>query len=73
MPYKPAPSDPADTVQIVYVGALPGVIISAGGIRAERGVPVQVPADVAQGLLQQATWEKPKHKAAEAADRKEKS
>lgn len=70
MPFKPAPSDP---VEVVYVGALPGVIISQGGIPAERGVPVQVPADVAAGLLEQATWEKPKKPAAKAAEHEEKT
>jgi hypothetical protein len=62
MPYKPAP---AKEVPVVYVGALPGVTISATGTHAQRGIPVEVPADVAERLLEQATWATPKKKAAD--------
>ena len=76
MPYKPAPPDPADTVQIVYVGALPAVVVSACGVYCPRGVPVGIPASIARGLLEQATWKpaakKPKP-AADAADHEEKT
>jgi hypothetical protein len=54
MPYKPAPSKP---ISLTYVGALPGVVVSACGTYCPRGMPVEIPADVAEGLLEQATWE----------------
>ena len=67
MPYKPAPGKP---VTLVYVGALPGVLVTGCGVTAERGVPVEIPADIAEGLLEQPTWRKHKKEtvAAEAAE-----
>jgi len=53
--YRPNPHS-GKQITLIYQGPLPGVVISEGGIEAPRGVPVQVPAAVAERLLQQPTW-----------------
>lgn len=47
-------------MKIVYVGGSPSRAIVSCGITAERGVPIEVPDDIAVSLLRKPTWEKAK-------------
>jgi hypothetical protein len=48
--------------EVVFVGESDerDIVISGGSMRARRGEPIRVPADLAKRLLEQDVWETPK-------------
>lgn len=43
-------------MKLVYEGPIDVVEVPSAGITAERGQPVEIPDEVAKGLLVQDTW-----------------
>lgn len=53
-------------MKVVYVGPYDGIVVPSLNISVNRGEPVELPSDVAKGLIAGKDWEAVKEKAKEA-------